>query len=169
VPSNLDRLPPNSLRKNKRKSQAKAHDSDPPRKRGRPRLSEQRRVEAENEIQKDASAEQAAAPEKITVMKEETPKMVTRRSTRQSAAATINTTSPVEPTLQELTPDESTMDERPKDTEFEEDETMVDVGDAIKRPRLHPPKHKRNLLHRLSPGQNGMLLSRLPLLALRTL
>jgi hypothetical protein len=129
VPSNLDRLPPNSLRKNKRKSQAKAHDSDPPRKRGRPRLSEQRRVEAENKIQQDASAEQAAALEKNTVMNEETSKMVTRRSTRQSAAATVNTTSPVEPTLQELTPDESTMDERPKDTEFEEDETMVDVGD----------------------------------------
>jgi hypothetical protein len=124
VPSNLDRLPPNSLRKNKRKSQAKPHDSGPPRKRGRPRLSEQRRLEAENETRKDSSAEQAAAPEANAVMKEEIPKMATRRSTRQSAAAVIDTVSPAEPT-----PQEPTVDEQLKYTEMEEDETMVDVGD----------------------------------------
>jgi hypothetical protein len=125
VSSNLDRLPPNSLRKNnKRKIQSKAPDGGPPRKRGRPRLSEQRRLEVESETQKEVAVEQVTAPEANTFMKEEVPKIATRRSTRQSAAANTDAVSPAQPTLQE-----PAVNEQPKETEEQKDKTMVDIGD----------------------------------------
>jgi hypothetical protein len=75
VPSNLDRLPPNSRRVSKRKSEPISHAAEPIKKRrvGRPKKSEQ--------------LEQAE-----TQSIEEVPQMTTRRTTRQSAAATVQET-----------------------------------------------------------------------------
>lgn len=85
--SNLDRRPP-IPRGKKRKSEASAQQP-PPKKRGRPRLSEQRRLAAEQEAKQEADKEASAASEANETAEEEAPKMATRRMTRRSAATML--------------------------------------------------------------------------------
>ncbi|CAN9353627.1 unnamed protein product [Alternaria sp. RS040] len=89
VPSNLDRLPPNSRRPNKRKSEPTVQSGD--RKRGkhggivgRPRKSEQRKGQ---ESQHDTASPQ----EETAIDVGDLPQMTTRRATRQTAAANLGT------------------------------------------------------------------------------
>ncbi|KAI4924125.1 hypothetical protein J4E85_008285 [Alternaria conjuncta] len=88
VPSNLDKLPPNSRKSIKRKSEPTATSGD--RKRGkhggivgRPRKSEQQ----ESDTSDQAPVQQE--DENVT-RTEDPPQMVTRRATRRSAAANLN-------------------------------------------------------------------------------
>ena len=94
VPSNLDRLPPNSRKALKRKSEPILQSGE--RKRGkyggivgRPRKSEQR--ETKNAIETENSPQKKAEPVELL------PQMTTRRSTRRSAAANLGTPEPAEP------------------------------------------------------------------------
>jgi hypothetical protein len=82
VPSNLDRLPPNSRRTSKRKSEPIAQPG-PVKKRkvGRPRKSEQLPVKEEVSPQKNDMFET-----------KEVPQMTTRRTTRRAAAALLQET-----------------------------------------------------------------------------
>ncbi|CAN9377156.1 unnamed protein product [Alternaria alternata] len=96
VPSNLDRLPPNSRKSNKRKSEPTVQSGD--RKRGkhggivgRPRKSEQRKGQ---ESQHDTASPQ----EETAIDAEDPPQMTTRRATRQTAAANLGTLTSSKPT-----------------------------------------------------------------------
>ncbi|OWY51164.1 hypothetical protein AALT_g4450 [Alternaria alternata] len=96
VPSNLDRLPPNSRKSNKRKSEPTVQSGD--RKRGkhggivgRPRKSEQRKGQ---ESQHDTASPQG----ETAIDAEDPPQMTTRRATRQTAAANLGTLTSSKPT-----------------------------------------------------------------------
>ncbi|KAF2826268.1 hypothetical protein CC86DRAFT_370326 [Ophiobolus disseminans] len=119
VSSNLDKLPPNAYRKNKRKSEAAAHQG-PPRKRGRPR-----KVDVEKNAEKAAENSIAKEPsttlEDNIVVEEEPPSMATRRTTRRSAAGNVNPPTPAKPDTPKPTPNK--LQQLAED----EDETMVDV------------------------------------------
>jgi hypothetical protein len=92
VSSNLDILP-SFPRGQKRKSEPSAQQPAP-KKRGRPRLSEQRRLAAEQEANKDTVKEAVAASEANETVEDEAPTMATRRTTRRSAATKLDPLTP---------------------------------------------------------------------------
>jgi hypothetical protein len=118
VRSNLDKLPPNSLRKNKRKSEA-AIQQEPPRKRGRPRKVE---VEKGADNTEEGAADGTNSAEKAAV-EEEAPRMATRRTTRRSTAANLD---PPVPEKAETAKPTTKKQQKPV---VDADETMVDVDD----------------------------------------
>jgi hypothetical protein len=96
VPSNLDKLPPNSRKILKRKSEPVSQEGERKRGRyggivGRPRKSEQR--ESRKAVQGDRLP-QGNADNEV----DSSPQMVTRRSARRSAAANLDTSKSTEPT-----------------------------------------------------------------------
>jgi hypothetical protein len=96
VPSNLDRLPPNARKSNKRKSEPIVQSGD--RKRGkhgniigRPRKSEQRKAHG--------SHQESIQPQNETATGiEEPPQRTTRRATRRSAVADLSNSTSSDPT-----------------------------------------------------------------------
>ncbi|KAG9195539.1 hypothetical protein G6011_00660 [Alternaria panax] len=101
VPSNLDRLPPNSRKSNKRRSEPTLPSGD--RKRGkhggivgRPKKSEQRKGQKSH--QGSVSPQQES-----TIDAKEPPQMITRRATRQSTAADLSTSVSSKPTAKTQT------------------------------------------------------------------
>jgi hypothetical protein len=111
VPSSLDKLPPNSFRKLKRKSEPTAQEG-PRRKRGRPRT----------DIKK--SDEQSSATVTATgVVKAEAPRMATRRTTRRSAVANLDQSAPAKPVPSPPSTKKQTQNED------REDNTMVNADD----------------------------------------
>jgi hypothetical protein len=121
VSSNLDRLPPSSLRRHKRKSEPAPTSNLPPRKRGRPRK-DQTQKPSDQPTEKEAVNETPALQEE-KVVEEEVPRMTTRRTTRRSTVANTDTAAPVKDSTEML------PDEQLKVTEDEE-QTMVDVDDV---------------------------------------
>ena len=112
VPSNLDRLPPNSRKSNKRKSEPTVQSGD--RKRGkhggivgRPRKSEQRKGQ---ESQHDTASPQG----ETAIDAEDPPQMTTRRATRQTAAANLGTLTSSKPTAN-IQPDVPSLPPRTSD------------------------------------------------------
>jgi hypothetical protein len=92
VSSNLDRLP-SFPRGQKRKSEPSAQQPAP-KKRGRPRLSEQRRLAAKQEADNDTVKEAPAASEANKTAEEEALTMATRRTTRRSVATKLDPLKP---------------------------------------------------------------------------
>jgi hypothetical protein len=111
------------LRQKKRKSEA-TDQEEPRRKRGRPRLSEQRRLEAEKEAERKAAGEPLAATGTKETVEEESSKMTTRRTARRSA---VVKTDPV--TLAKSVSTKPTSKKQQKQAEVQEDETVVGAND----------------------------------------
>ncbi|KAH7073901.1 hypothetical protein BKA63DRAFT_43053 [Paraphoma chrysanthemicola] len=124
IASNLDKLPPSSLRKYKRKSEPAPVSNQPPRKRGRPRKDKTaQHADKSTKAEAQAVDEAPRSPDEKTV-EEEIPRMTTRRTTRKSMIANADSLTPVKDTLaiepvQQLKPLE------------DEDKTMVDVDDSV--------------------------------------
>ncbi|KAH7089537.1 hypothetical protein FB567DRAFT_547119 [Paraphoma chrysanthemicola] len=136
ISSNLDRLPPSSLRKYKRKSEPVPVSTQPPRKRGRPRK-DQTAQHADQSARAEAQAvdEESQSPgEKI--VEEEIPRMTTRRTTRKSMIASADSPTPVKGSL---------ATEPVQQLKFleDEDKTMVDVDDSVAAAGLEPPVVKQ--------------------------
>jgi hypothetical protein len=113
------------LRQKKRKSEA-TNQEEPRRKRGRPRLSEQRRLEAEKEAEREATGEPLAATGTKETVEEESSKMITRRTARQSAVVKTDPVTPAKPVSTKPTPKK-----QQKQAEVQEDETVVGANDEV--------------------------------------
>lgn len=115
VPSNLDRLPPNSRKVSKRKSKPTSQAEGPLKKRkvGRPRKSEQL-----------GGSVNEQSPQSNMAEAEELPRMTTRRTTRRSAAASVQETPKSAPEVQP-------EPEKPAVVQAEDDKIVGDTAVEI--------------------------------------